>query len=357
MKKYGFILFVFFTILAVGPTLSAQPEPPDKLNHDWKDAAKAQGLSDKEIDRLAQTKILVGRRSFRQIFEPYNDAELPLFITSDAMINAFNVLFLESFTRLEKSNAQKLRLVLEKIYDRLPSVKEISAETSANLPPGSGEKDDPKDPIAAAAVRARIVIAVALQLLGDAPNKQDPRLAPVIGAEVERITRAEGLFKPGWLGPPDPGFMALDYSRFKPRGFYTGSEFTARYFRCLSWLQALPFRIDRDEELLSFLIMAKALAGHGLDDRPISALFQSYKDFLGPPDDLNLADLLPRVRRYDTLPELASALTRERNHIQNRFKHRPRRTPADDQITQTQDIVGTDPEISLRMVSAYQLPE
>jgi hypothetical protein len=60
---------------------------------------------------------------------------------------------------------------------------------------------------------------------------------------------AQGAEKPAWLGPPDAGFSQIDYTRFKPRGFYTQSETLQRYFRAVAWLQAIPFRVEKDEEL------------------------------------------------------------------------------------------------------------
>lgn len=83
-------------------------------------------------------------------------------------------------------------------------------------------------------------------------------LASAVESEVDRILAAEDLVKPAWLGPPDPGFLAIDYGRCKPRGFYTRSAFLQRYFRAVSWLQSIPFRVARDDELLTVLLLGRA---------------------------------------------------------------------------------------------------
>jgi hypothetical protein len=38
---------------------------------------------------LAKDKILIGAKEFKQSFTPYIDNTLPVFITSDALLNAF----------------------------------------------------------------------------------------------------------------------------------------------------------------------------------------------------------------------------------------------------------------------------
>ena len=48
------------------------------------------------------------------------------------------------------------------------------------------------------------------------------------------------MHKPAWLGPEgESDLLTIDYSRFKPRGFYTASDTLSGYFRAVGWLQAI----------------------------------------------------------------------------------------------------------------------
>lgn len=62
-----------------------------------------------------------------------------------------------------------------------------------------------------------MVIATALRLTGDIEIRPSAEVAALVEKEVEKVTAARVTEKPAWLGPPDEGFLALDYSRFKPR--------------------------------------------------------------------------------------------------------------------------------------------
>ena len=60
---------------------------------------------------------------------------------------------------------------------------------------------------------AQIVLGVALTLLGE-PVKADPAIAQTITDEVKKVIAATAQEKPAWLGPPNPGLVEIDYSRF-----------------------------------------------------------------------------------------------------------------------------------------------
>jgi hypothetical protein len=65
-----------------------------------------------QIEYLAEKKSLVTNLTFKQIFEPYVMAGVPMFITSDSLLGGFHVLFEESILRLEMTNARHLAGVL-----------------------------------------------------------------------------------------------------------------------------------------------------------------------------------------------------------------------------------------------------
>ncbi|MBN2491071.1 MAG: DUF3160 domain-containing protein [Planctomycetes bacterium] len=228
------VLAFLAVMLATAPVVP-QPEAA------WKDAARRAGLEPDEIERLEQNGVLITNRAFRQVFTPYIQSNLPVFVTSDSLLNGFCVLLEESIVRLESANVGRLRRWLRSCWARLPEVEK--------------EQTGERGLVFEAKRRATLLLAVPLVLLGETPGGLSEETAALVRAEVGRIEAASEGSRPPWLGPPDPGFLAIDYSRCKPRGFYTRSEPLKRYFRAVAWLQAIPLRASRDEELLCALLL------------------------------------------------------------------------------------------------------
>src|SRR5262249_19010046 len=74
----------------------------------WEEEAKKRGINAEDRKLLDKNKILVTQESFKQVFTPYISSDIPIFITSDSLLNGFHVLFEESILRLENANARKL---------------------------------------------------------------------------------------------------------------------------------------------------------------------------------------------------------------------------------------------------------
>ena len=68
---------------------------------DWRAAAREHGLTDEDIARLERDGILVTNETYKQVFSAYLSGDLPLFITSDSLLNAYHVLYEESIRQLE----------------------------------------------------------------------------------------------------------------------------------------------------------------------------------------------------------------------------------------------------------------
>jgi hypothetical protein len=271
-------------------------------------------LLPEELEQLTRDKILVTRRTYRQIFEPYINPSSPVFITSDAVIHAFHVLFKESISRHEETNAEKLRDILKMVWARIkpqkqsptgkPAADSISKDQQKKAE-GSDPDQDFQELRRAAKARARIVIAVAIKLLGDTPMGLDARLGSIVDHEVERVINVDDTRMPELITRSSPGFIAIDYSRYRPRGFYDRTESLRRYFRAISWLQSIPFRVGQDKELLAIFMLGKTLADSYSGDYAkrleIEKWFRCYNDLIGQRDDLDLlmASQIVRSRPAD----------------------------------------------------------
>lgn len=181
----------------------------------------------------------------KQIFVPYlNTDRMPVFVTSDSILSAYATILEASFTRLAWQRSSELPEVLRTLVQGLD---------------GQGLKLDLDEKLVGRArERARLALAVALGLLGEPLPDLDDESRALVATEVLRVEAAQGQAFPDWLGPSEVGFLALDYDRFRPRGLYAEYDALRRHFRATAWLQAIPWRIARDEEHVALLLLAQA---------------------------------------------------------------------------------------------------
>lgn len=303
-------------------------------------AAVGWGLSDVDSQQLERDRILITDLAFKQIFKAYKVGGIPFFVTSDSLLNGYHVLYEESILRLEQANAAKMPAVLRFVLGRLDgAAAEVAGQAELAV---------------AARRRAAIVLGTALKLLDDGFQIDDADTMAIVDEEVTRIVEARAVMKPAWLGPPEPDFMRLDYSRYRVRGFYTRSEALTRYFRAVAWLQSIPFRVSRDDELLSVLMLGRCLASDGseADDARCEGhrtFFRTYTEFLGVGDDWDL------VMAADAAAEgLDCDLDVKRAELIAQAEDGPQ---INDQLRFAPDDPNAVAEPNFRILSAYRLPE
>jgi hypothetical protein len=140
---------------------------------------------------------------------------------------------------------------------------------------------------AAGSRQAYLVIGPALVLCGTPLEFFDESLREEIQAQADRIRAADKVELPAWLAPADPAsFVAFDYGRCKPVGFYADSPRLADYFRATRWLQMVPFRAGREAEFDGILLLGLAAKDCRLEDA-----LRSYSRLAGSPDDPTMLDL------------------------------------------------------------------
>jgi hypothetical protein len=322
----------FVSIILPGMLRADEPAKPKR----WEDVAKAHKLTDRDIELLKQNRFVITGQPFKQVFTPYLYSDVPMFVTTDSLLNGFHVLFEESIYRLEQAQARKLSGIL--------------SELSKKLGPASKEfKDDPTL-IEAARKRAAIFLGTARLLLDDRALPEDADLRATVQEEVQRVVAAKGISKPAWLGRPDPGFLAIDYGRFQPRGFYTKSPVMQRYFRAVSWLQTIPFRVTNDEELAALFLLGRAYRNDDGKEPPEGAAFwKAFQAFLGTADDWDLSSV------YDPPREITKERLKE---VRKGFRDRAGRAPLVNDLLRFDPAgPGGKPEIAFRFLSAYRLPD
>lgn len=317
-------------------------------------------LSEDEQKRLSKDKVLVSRQEVKQCFTAYMDGSYPRFVTSDAVLNAYHVLFEETLKQQEEFQSRHLRTLCQDMWRLLA--------TAERMYRGYAEK------IAAAKKQAQFVIGVALCLQGNEFGACETDLKEAIKTEAAAVEKAEGRHKPSWLGEPEPDFVALDYTLFRPVGFYADSTSLQRYFRALRWLQVVPFRLKRDEELLTFHMMGMVMQSPW-------AYGQGMKDAKLLPEGLDMAT---HERLYQALNHrkrfaMSFGLAIDESDLCEPVLSRPDEVPVTvdaafftkhvEDLTRRQNaarVIGSDrirttlpekAEREFRMLSAFRLPE
>jgi hypothetical protein len=327
------------------PAWAGKPAPSAPR---WQDQAAKHDLSSAEIERLGKQKFVIAQESAKQVFSFYLGGDLPVFVTSDSLLNAFHVLFEESVVRLESANARRLPELLRFLWKKLEKA--------------DGRVTGKPALAADARKRARAVIGVALTLAGGNPAGADKALAALIRDEARRVTATSGWRKPEWLGPPDRGFGALDYSRYHPRGFYTRTPLLQRHFRAVSWLQSIPFRVGKDAELVAALMLGDCFHSDKEAKGPDApkgweSLCSGYRAFLGTLDDWDLQSLAMTADRHLPLNLDGDGLGKVREALLDQAK----RDGSGPQINDQLRLIPSDPrevaEVGFRILSAYRTPD
>lgn len=330
MRSLAVALLVSLSVAAADP-----PEKPPTLDEQIKKVE----LTEAERKALKEYGFVVGRGEYQQVFDPYIGSSLPRFITADSLLNAFHVVFEESVFRLEQANARKMPLILADIEKHLPAAEKTLAG-DAKLTKTAG-------------LRARVFLGTAAALL-------DPKAIPanaddrkLVEEEVKRVTEAVRKIKPDWLGKPDEGFLDLDYSRFKPRGFYTRTPKTEAYFRAVSWLQAIPWRMSKDEEFAAILLLAHAYkAAKDQKGWVGERYWGTFEKLLGTHNDWQIGQASYYLPMSLTTTNLAESRKKALKDVTE--KDRPQ---INDQLRFPPDTPDGKAEPNFRFVSAYWLPD
>jgi len=345
-------VFCYALLAALSPATLAREfrrdVPDPSAGYSWREEAKKSGFGQEDVRELETRKVLMTNEAFKQVFTPYIESGIPVFVTSDSILNAFHVLYEESVVRLEGRNARRLPEILRFVWRNLATV-------DAKLRGGA-------DFVADAKRRAQVVIGTALGLMGDESIGPEGEIGKLIAEETKRVTEAAAKMKPKWLGPPDTGFEWLDYSRYRPRGFYTRSEDLGRYFRAVSWLQSIPFRVARDEELLSILMLGNCVTysrfrGDYAKRQEYESFFRCFAQFIGAGDDWDIMTAAHEAQNEFTLDLDGNDLAEKREWLLKQAGRHGKGPKINDQVRFAPGDPTKTAGPGFRVISAYRTPD
>jgi hypothetical protein len=184
-------------------------------------------LNDQELARFKQNGFVVSERlaagSFAEMFYRIYSRDLPVFISTDALLHAWHRTYDGMLEELEETYLAT-------------SLEEILAGMAKNIP--AADKDYGKGVLSDSLADADYFLAVARSLLAGKPVpttlNQDDRVATTLQA-VDRLQ----LQKFPLFGRE----RQMDFSQFKVRGHYENSELLKRYFKAMMWCGRIDLRI------------------------------------------------------------------------------------------------------------------
>ena len=229
-----------------------------------------------------------------EIYQDCKDREIPIFVTTDAMLHAFHILYDYALRALEVER-------FAGDLDRLN--KALVAETERQI--AASSRDSVR-----AILRKNLAFFSVAAVLKDEAFAIPSSVADLVQAELALIEAHEGFapspifrFPPEAQVPPDRDYLE-DYSQYVPRGHYTRNETLQTYFKAMMWYGRMAFRVEPDsvgalkekgiEETYQAILIVKALSALKVDGRPALEVWHSMYDptvfFVGRSDDLNVED-------------------------------------------------------------------
>lgn len=194
-------------------------------------------LNDSEIELLQKHSFVVSDRiryeSFGEAFFTIYKRDLPVYISSDAILHALHMSYSEILMMLETQVLlPRLSYLLEGLHGRLPRLAE-------NYASDTGMKT--------ALMDVDLYLTIPRLLLGEsvAPYYDENK------SEIQTLMRMidkEGVGSYPLFAPATVP-RTIDFSQFTPRGHYTQSAELTRYFKAMMWLGRTEFYlIDPDAD-------------------------------------------------------------------------------------------------------------
>jgi hypothetical protein len=268
--------------VTVIPALRQEPIDPDMGN-----VLVPLVLSPEQLEQLAAAGVVASPSDYPEFHDLYREttsANLPVFVTSDALLHAFHLTFDATLLSLEEhvflphlqAFNQALLAQADAYYQQLSGTAwEDSARRVAAFVAVGGKLADPAFP---------------------APDYT----ADLVEAELALINEA--------AGPPrsSPIFPLLrlgeDYTQYLPRGHYTRSDPLKAYFRAMMWYGRMTFRPGDPEdpevgpaETRMALLLALAVRDGAAEHTALdlwSELYDPTAFLVGRSDDLTIHDYL-----------------------------------------------------------------
>ncbi len=245
-------------------------------------------FSNEDLALLEENYFVVKPTAYKEIFDIYKDCkerEFPVFVTTDAMLHTFHIIYDYALRALE---VQKFAADLDNLNKTLLTEMESLYYVT--------EDQSLKDII----LKNVAYFSVATKLKD--PTAVIPAFAIELVNEELELIDAHGGFGYSPIFNSDAVEYKEDYSQYIPRGHYTRNDTLSTYFKSMMWYGRMMFRIEPDsteagkqkgrEETLQAILIVKALNEISVNGEPALAVWERIYDptifFVGKTDDLNI---------------------------------------------------------------------
>ena len=265
---------------AAVPDYSVSGDLHEITNLEW---MEWNGLSDTAKAILAQNLFVVEPDFYSEFFGRYEwnrYLQIPNFVTVDSMMHTYHLYFSLLLNRTEK---QQLAAQLQTLS------RDMLRASAAQLDALTGTAWEN------AAKHSTVYFAVGAALQD--PKIQVPeQVKDVAAQELSAIYAAEDI------APCAVTEDLLDYSQFKPRGYYEGDETLETYFRAMMWYGQINFTQKKEDMNRTALLITLAL--HDTASDSWEKLYAVTSFFAGASDDLGYYEYLPAIEAaYGTIPD------------------------------------------------------
>lgn len=240
-------------------------------------------LSQAQLDRLALNGFVVSpglEKEFYTVYEKARYADVPIFITSDALLHVYHLMFDKT---LREAESMYFIPLLQKVNQSMLAKADEIYQQLQNEPEWAD-----------AARRVVAYFGVGSKLL-DAGVQIPAYAADLVNQELALIEASAGII-------PSPIFPKLqlgeDYTQYIPRGHYTRTEALKAYFKSMMWYGRMTFRLKGNDsdtgkfETRSALLVVYALRNTQVEGRPAldawADLYAPTAFFVGRSDDLTV---------------------------------------------------------------------
>jgi hypothetical protein len=239
-----------------------------------------QNVTPEFMEKLSRNNAVISPGKNIQLFHTYEENdyhEIPNFITTDLMLQAFHMYFSYTLRFLEQ---EKFIPALEQLCLALyqQSIKQ------AQTPEGEELKE--------IALYNAVFYAIPYYLLSGKKVEIPENRRTLYEEELRHIAEGEDA---------SSRFLAFDskfpYSQFKARGHYTRKDALSRYFAAMQWLQLAPYCRENEQQLKDAVFVAALLnsAIPAADGRSLMELYKSVFEpivfLIGAPDNLSVMDI------------------------------------------------------------------
>ncbi|MBN1150576.1 DUF3160 domain-containing protein [candidate division WOR-3 bacterium] len=238
-------------------------------------------LNQRAVNYLSQNGFVVvpdDYKDFYMLYENFKYDSIPSYVTADAMLNTYHIVFNKIIRDLED------RFLRERLTELTKDLCKTAREKYMEFK-GTGFED--------AALDVWAYFEVALYLLEEKPSDFPEEIKDVAQSEIEMIMQAKGIGVSELMTIGEDVYQE-DYSQYKPRGHYEGKPERERYFRAMMWYGRIAFNTGKMDGLRRTIIFASIMSDseHGFVER-WQEITSPIEYFVGGTKEITVSDIDP----------------------------------------------------------------